>query len=127
MRTRTLPIAAYVVALLLLPASVVAEFMSTGWWATIGTTAIAQGVGSQVDGGASGAAPAAPVAAADVKGSMTVQHVVDAFPVTAAQVFTRFGVAPSLPISTQLKTLVEGDNGVDIPALRTWLAEPAAG
>ncbi|WP_407343299.1 hypothetical protein [Pengzhenrongella phosphoraccumulans] len=132
LRTRTLPVVPYVIALLLLPALVVTGFMSTGWWAMAGTTATAQAAGGQEGGGqegggGDGTAPAAPIAAADIKGSMTVQQVVDAFGVTAAQVFTQFGAEPDLPTSTQLKTLVEGGSGMDIPALRTWLAEPVAG
>ncbi|MGV8964723.1 MAG: hypothetical protein ACOH2F_00465 [Cellulomonas sp.] len=136
LHTRGVPVVPYVLTLLLLPALVVAGAMTTGWWATTGTAAIAQaavgqGGDERGDGqggdGSGGGVPAAPVAPDDVKGSMTVQQVIDAFPITAAQVFVLFGAAPDLPTSTQLKTLVESGSGMDIPALRTWLAGPTTG
>lgn len=131
LRTRNLPVVPYVLVLLLLPTAVVVGAMTAGWWATTGTTASAQAAVGQADrstnSSANGAGPAAPVAAADIKGSMTVQQVIDAFPVTAAQVFAEFGAVPDLPTSTQLKTLVEGGTGLDIPALRTWLAASEPG
>jgi hypothetical protein len=126
LRTRRIPVKMYVAALLLLPALVVVGFMSAGLWATDGktvTSVTAQtGTGSG-EGDGSAVAPAAP---ADVKGSMTLQQVVDAFPpVTAAQILAQFGAPPSTPTSTQLKDLVEGGNGMDIPGVRTWLEKQA--
>jgi hypothetical protein len=123
-RTRRVPVEMYVVALLLLPSLVVAGFMSAGLWATTGTSASAQaGTGSAEGGDA-----ATPPAPADVKGSMTVQQVADAFPpITAAQILAQFNAPPNTPTSTQLKELVEGSNGMDIPAVRTWLEQQRAG
>jgi hypothetical protein len=119
LHTRRVPVAAYIAALLLIPGLVVGGFIGAGWWTTTGRTATAQAGGQQGEGGTGVAAPAA---AADVKGSMTVQQVVDAFaPVTAAQVFAQFGAPLDTSTSTPLKTLVEAGNGTDIPALRTWL------
>ena len=122
LRTRSVPVAAYVAALLVLPSLVVAGSMGAGWWATTGTTVSAVAGGASGDG--EGDVPAQAVAPADVKGSMTVQQVVDAFPaISAAQILAEFGAAPSTSGSTQLKTLVEAGDGMDIPALRTWLTE----
>ncbi|WP_088284271.1 hypothetical protein [Kineosporia sp. A_224] len=127
LRTRPVPVILYVVGLLLLPVLVVGAGVGAGWWATTGATAVRQADGAQ-PGADGGTAPAAPVDPADVKGSMTVQQVVDAFPpVTAAEVLARFGAPAGTPASTPLKTLVEAGDGTDIPAIRTWLAERTTG
>jgi len=121
LRTRRIPVAMYIAALLLLPTLMVAGFISAGLWANAETTATTQ-AGTQA--GESAAAPAAP---ADVKGSMTIQQVVDAFPpITAAQILGKLGAPLNTPPSTQLKTLVESGNSIDIPTLRTWLQEQGA-
>ncbi len=119
LRTRRIPVAMYVAALLLLPTLMVAGFMSAGVWANTETSATTQAGTLSGDGSAGAEAPAAP---ADVKGSMTVQQVVDAFPpITAAQILGKLGAPLNTPTSTQLKTLVENGNSSDIPTLRTWL------
>lgn len=119
LHTHQIPAKMYIAALLLLPALVVVGFMSAGLWATTGTTVTAVAEPGSGDGGGNAVAPAAP---ADVKGSMTVQQVADAFPsITAAQILAQFNAPPNTPASTQLKDLVEASNGMDIPALRTWL------
>ena len=124
LHTRRVPAKMYVAALLLLPALVVAGFMSAGIWATTGTTLTAAEEAGSGEGEGSAVAPAAP---ADVKGSMTLQQVVDAFPsVTAAQLLAQFNAPPNTPTSTQLKDLVEASDGMDIPALRTWLQDHTA-
>ena len=127
LRTRRMPVGMYVAALLLLPALVVVGFMSAGFWATTGTSITAQaGTPSKEDG--TGTGPAAPADPADVKGSMTVQQVVDAFPtITAAEVLAQFSAPLDTPTSTQLKDLVESSDGMDIPAVRVWLAKQTAG
>ena len=125
LHTRRVPVAMYVAALLLLPGLVVVGFMSAGLWATTGTSVTATQAGTP--SGESGANAEAPAAPADVKGSMTVQQVVDAFPpITAAQILAQFGAPLNTPTSTQLKELVESGNGMDIPAVRTWLQEQGA-
>ncbi len=128
LHTRRIPVAMYVAALLLLPTLMVAGFMSAGLWANAEPSATTQ-AGSQAGtpSGESGAGAQAPAAPADVKGSMTVQQVVDAFPpITAAQILGKLGAPLSTPTSTQLKTLVEKGNSIDIPTLRTWLQEQGA-
>ena len=128
LRTRRIPVAIYVAALLLLPTLMVAGFMSAGMWANAETSATTQ-AGPQAgttsgDGSAGAEAPAAP---ADVEGSMTVQQVVDAFPpITAAQILGKLGAPLNTPTSAPLKTLVEKGNSIDIPTLRTWLQEQGA-
>jgi hypothetical protein len=122
LHTRRIPVKMYVAALLLLPALVVVGFMSAGLWATTGktvTSVTAEAGTGTGEGEGSAVARAAP---ADVKGSMTLQQVVDAFPsITTDQLLAQFGAPLSTPASTQLKDLVEASDGMDIPALRTWL------
>jgi len=124
LHTRRVPVVMYVLALLMIPSLVVVGFMSAGLWATTGTSITAQADTPSRDGGTGPAAPADP---ADVKGSMTLQQVVDAFPpMTATLLLAQFGAPVDTPTSTQLKSLVESGNGMDIPALRTWLQEQAS-
>lgn len=126
LHTRRIPVAMYVIALLVIPTLVVVGFMSAGLWATTGTSITAQASTSSEDGGTSPAAPAAPADPADVKGSMTVQQVVEAFPtITAAQILAQFSAPLDTPTSTQLKDLVESSDGMDLPAVRIWLQERA--
>ncbi len=129
LRTRRVPVVMYVLALLMIPSLVVVGFMSAGFWATTGTSITAQADTPSKEGGTgTGTGPAAPADPADVKGSMTVQQVVDAFPtITAAEVLTQFSAPLDTPTSTQLKDLVESSDGMDIPAVRVWLAKQTAG
>jgi hypothetical protein len=106
--------------------------LGAGWWATTGATATGATTTGRADGsgaaGTEGTASPALADPADVKGSTTVQQVVDAFPaVTAAEVLEQFGAPLDTPTSTQLKSLVEAGDGTDIPAIRTWLGERATG
>ena len=128
LHTRRIPVAMYVAALLLLPTLIVGGFMSAGLWANAETTATTQaGAQASTPSGENGESQAAPAAPADVKGSMTVQQLVDAFPpITAAQILAKLGAPLNTPTSAQLKTLVEKGNGIDIPTLRTWLQERGA-
>jgi len=121
LHTRRLPVAMYVIALLVIPSLVVVGFMSAGMWASTGTSASALTGTPSEEGGTGPAAPADP---ADVKGSMTVQQVIDAFPtITAGQILAQFSAPVDTPTSTQLKELVEDSEGMDIPTLRAWLDE----
>lgn len=125
LHTRRVPVVMYVLALLVIPSLVVVGFMSAGLWATTGTSITAQADTPSEDGGTGPAAPADP---ADVKGSMTVQQVVDAFPtISAVQVLAQFSAPLDTPTSTQLKDLVESSDGMDLPAVRIWLQEQASG
>jgi len=132
LHTRRIPVAMYVAALLLLPTLMVAGFMSAGLWANAETTATTQsgtqsGTRAGSPSGEGGAGAEAPAAPADVKGSMTIQQVVDAFPsITAVQILGKLGAPLNTPTSTQLKTLVEKGNSIDIPTLRTWLQDQGA-
>lgn len=128
--TRRLPAVAYAVVLVLLPVLVVGGGMVAGWWATTGRGAITFDGGAVVPRSESGAA-AVPQAPADVKGSMTVRQVADAFtPVTVEEILAAFGAPADTPDTTQMKSLVnedDGDGGMDIPSFRIWLGERLAG
>ena len=116
-----------VAVLLTLPGLVVVGFMDTGGWSTTGVTAGTPSGAPAKEGGLSGPAPAQPVGSADVKGSMPVQQVVDAFPSdSAAQLRDQLGTILDTPPSTQLKTLVDKGNGVDLRSLRAWMGAQAA-
>jgi hypothetical protein len=118
--TRRLPVVVYVLVLLLLPASLVGASMATGWWRTTGTSLVRASDASP----GTEASPAAPADPADVRGSMTIQEIVEAFPaVSAAEILKEFGAPAGTATSTQLKTLVEDGGGVDVPAFRTWLQQ----
>jgi hypothetical protein len=112
-----------------------------GWFATTGRAATSLGAavtGSNPapgTGGGQGAeseervAPTAGAVPEDVKGWMTVQQVLDAFPVTKEALYERFGIPAGTATETTLSSLKEaGDlTGFDIPSLRTWLGEQSAG
>ena len=72
-------------------------------------------------------APTAGADPADVKGWMSVQQVLDAFPVTKEALYAKFGIPASTPTDTTLSGLkeVEGVGEFDVPGLRTWLGEQA--
>lgn len=148
LRTRRVPLVAYVLVLLLVPVAVLGGARMSGWWVTTGhtlpSTALGGGAlgvdapGSPARGGpdpgaASGASDqnggptAAPANPADVKGSMTVQQVLDAFPQTGtAEIYDLFGVPADTPASTQLKTLAKNGNGYEVSDFREWLAKRVA-
>lgn len=124
LHTRHIPVAMYVAALILLPTLIVGGFMRAGLWASAEQSTTAQAARAGMTSGEDGANVEAPTVAADVKGSMTVKQVVDAFPpITAAQILAKLGAPLGTPTSTQLKTLVEKGNSIDVPTLRTWLQE----
>jgi len=127
LRTRRLPVLAYIATILLLPALVVVAGMALGQWQLTGRGHTrAEGSGSASVNGAGpaavdAAAPQAPTAPEDVKGWMTVQDVLTAFPsVTSADLLAELNAPPDTPAPTQLKTIAE-QGGVDLPTLRTWL------
>jgi len=133
LRTRQVSALAYITILLILPVAVILGAKTTGWWVTTGhtvpTTALGAdtigtrptGPGGQGEPG-QGTAGAAVISPHDVKGSMTAQQILDAFPkVTATDLFKQFGAPANTPTSTQLKTLAQNGNGYEVDKLREWL------
>lgn len=131
LRTRRLPIPAYIAVLLVLPLAVLLAGRVSGWWVTTGHTVPATALGAGVPDTTAAGTPRTPdgsvgtgMSAHDVTGSMTLAQLVAAFPtVTAAQVCERFGAPADTPPSTQLKTLAKNGNGFDVSDLRGWLEE----
>ena len=127
LRTRRVPLVAYALLLLALPVAVILGSQATGWWLTDGRSVTTSALGAEALGvaqvGGDEARTAPITGPGDVKGSMTLQQVLDAFPqVTAADVCDQFGVPADTPASTQLKTLAAEGNGYEVADLRAWLA-----
>jgi hypothetical protein len=60
---------------------------------------------------------------AEVKGWMTIQQVLDAYPVDQAALYERFGIPVDTPPSTPLKDLESMAPDFSVTDLRTWIAE----
>lgn len=63
---------------------------------------------------------------AEIKGWMSVQQVLDAYPVDQAALYARFGIPADVPASTPLKELEALAEGFSVTDLRAWVAEQAA-
>lgn len=122
-RTRRVPVLAYALLLLALPVAIIGGARASGWWITSGHTVSAEALGAEAAGVAQQSGADTPITGAhDVKGSMTVAQVVEAFPgLTAADILRQFGAADDTPTSTQLKTLAQQGEGYEVSDLREWL------
>ena len=139
LRSALVPVWAYALVIVAVFAGSILVGRDLGWFATTGrgngSLGVAEssslaGPGRGTGQGAESGERVAPTAGAvpeDVKGWMTVQQVLDAFPVTKAALYQRFGIPADTPTTTTLSTLKEagGISGFDIPTLRTWLGEEA--
>jgi hypothetical protein len=123
-----------VLTLSIVAAREVGWFTTTGRGSTsLGAAAVAGSTaepGTRAGQGEAGdrVAPTAGAVPDEVKGWMTVQQVLDAFPVTKAALYERFGIPAGTATETSVSSLKEtGElSGFDIPALRTWLGEQTA-
>lgn len=130
LRSAPIPIWAYALAIVALFTGSILVARDLGWFATTGRGATSLGA-SETPGSSAGqgseerVAPTAGAVPEDVKGWMTLQQVLDAFPVTKAALYERFGIPAGTATDTTLSSLKEaGDlTGFDIPILRTWLGE----
>ncbi|MEI6620788.1 MAG: hypothetical protein WCP28_02635 [Actinomycetes bacterium] len=59
---------------------------------------------------------------ADIKGWMTLQQVLDGYPVSKDALYQAFSIPADTPASTTLQKLAES-TGADVPAIRTWVAD----
>ena len=162
LRSRRVPLGAYagglalIVGGMLVAASALGWFVTTGRGATLaarpvaaapapaataapsdaatpsaGTTRTPSPTGSGTPKGTGTGEPgqvkAAPTSGAspdDVKGWMSVQQVLDAFPVSQTDLYARFAIPAGTATSTTLSELAESSGGgFDVPALRAWLGE----
>jgi hypothetical protein len=140
LRSAQVSLWAYAVVIVAVFAGSILVGRDLGWFATTGrgTTSLGASVtGSPTESGTGAGqgaesgervAPTAGAAPADVKGWMTVQQVLDAFPVSKAVLYQHFGIPEDTPTATTLSGLKETADlsGFDIPALRVWLAEKVA-
>ena len=71
-------------------------------------------------------APAAGASTSDIKGWMSIQDVLDAYPVTKDVMYAHFAIPADTPTTTTLSELNEGEVAtVDIPSLRSWIDDGA--
>jgi hypothetical protein len=142
LRSAHLPVWAYVVVIVSVLAGSIVVARDLGWFATTGRGSSALGAaevpGSHAEPGTAAgpgsgsqehAAPTTGAVPDDVKGWMTVRQVLDAFPVSRARLYQRFGIPADTPTDTTLSRLKEtgSASGFDVPALRIWLGEQVAG
>ena len=114
---RRVPVLAYVGVLLALIGVLVVGSQTLGWFKTTGQ--MTSSSGEKV-------APAAGAPTTDIKGWMTIQQVLDAYPVAKDTLYAHFGIPADLPTSTTLSELKEGGVGsLDVPTLRSWIDDGA--
>lgn len=115
-RSRPLPVRLYAGGALLLAVALLVGAQQLGWYGTSGRGNAGEGEGGRV------ALTSGQSIGLDVKGWMTVQDVLDAFPVTRDALYAQFSLPASTPTDSRLGELSEASGGTfDIPALRDWL------
>lgn len=135
LRSATVPILAYALAIVTIFAGSILLARDLGWFATTGRGASLSAAEARGSAGGEGTesgehvAPAAGAVPEDVKGWMTIQQVLDAFPVSKSALYERFGIPADTSTETSLSSLKESGalSGFDVPSLRDWLAEQSAG
>jgi hypothetical protein len=115
--SRRIPVAAFVGVVLALIAIMIVGSQSFGWFRTTGQTTSSSG---------ERVAPVAGAATTDIKGWMTIQQVLDAYPVTKEAMYAHFAIPASTATTTTLSELKEGEIGtLDVPGLRAWIDDGA--
>jgi hypothetical protein len=108
---------AYVGVLLVLVGALLAGSQAIGWFRTTGQMSSSSG---------EHVAPAAGADTSEIKGWMTLQQILDAYPVSAGALYAHLGISTATDPSTTLSELKEsGVGAVDVPALRAWIADGA--
>lgn len=114
---RRVPVLVYVGVLLAVVGILVVGSQTLGWFKTTGQ--MTSSTGERV-------APAAGADTYEIKGWMTLQEVLDAYPVTQATLYARFAIPADTPTSTTLSELKEsGTSSLDVPTLRSWIDDGA--
>jgi hypothetical protein len=117
---RPLPVLAFVGTLLAIAVLALVAATSLGWMQTRGGPGTAAGTGEGMT--AEHVAPAEGAATTDIKGWMTLQQVLDAYPVTKADLYAHFGIPAATDPGSTLSALSEsGTSTLDVPALRAWI------
>lgn len=118
LRSVRVPLWAYLGTLVLVVGILVTGAQAAGWFVTSGRTTA--GTSERV-------VPTAGASTDDIKGWMTVQQVLDAYPVTEGALYAQFGVPAGTSTSTTLAELKEIDGvTLDVPALRAWVDAQAS-
>lgn len=113
LRSVRIPLWVYVGSLVAIVGVLVLGAQAAGWFVTSGRTAA---------GSSERVVPAVGSSTADIKGWMSVQQLLDAYPVTMEALSAEFAVPPGTPTSTTLSELKEIEGvSLDIPALRVWI------
>ena len=113
LRSVRIPLWVYVGSLVAIVGVLVLGAQAAGWFVTSGRTAA---------GSSERVVPAVGSSTADIKGWMSVQQLLDAYPVTVEALYAEFAVPPDTPTSTTLSELKEIEGvSLDIPALRAWI------
>ncbi len=113
---RRVPLLAYVGGTLLVITASIMGAQALGWYES----------GAKVNAAGERIAPAAGASTADIKGWMSIQQVLDAYPVTKDALYARFDIPADIPTATGLGELKEGGIGsMEIPELRAWIDEVA--
>ena len=114
---RKVPVLAYVAILLAVIGVLVVGSQTVGWFKTTGQ--MTSSTGEKV-------APAAGAATSDIKGWMSIQQVMDAYPVTKDALYAHFGIPTDIPTTATLSELKEAGTGtLDVPTLRSWIDDGA--
>jgi len=115
--SRRVPVFAYALVLLAVIGVLVMGTQTLGWFKTTGQ--MGSSSGERV-------VPAAGAATSDIKGWMTLQQVLDAYPVTQAELYEHFEIPPDTPTDATLSEVKEsGTSAMDIPTLRAWIDDGA--
>ncbi len=119
---RRLPLLAYAGGLIVVVALLVVGSQALGWFGTTGQTTQA-GQGAEAG---ERLAPESGASTAEIKGWMSLQQVIDAYPVTRAALFTHFAIPAGTSLATTLSELKEsGISTLDVPTLRSWVDDGA--
>lgn len=111
--SRRIPAVVYVGVLVVLAAVLIVGSQAMGWFKTSGRALTSTG---------ERAVPSAGASTTDIKGWMTIQQVLDAYPVTKGALYARFAIPADTPTATSLSELKESEVGtLDVPTLRAWI------
>lgn len=113
---RRVPLLAYVAGTLVVIAASIIGAQALGWYES----------GAKVNAAGERIAPTTGASTSDIKGWMSIQQVLDAYPVTKDELYSRFDIPAETPTSIGLGELSEtGTSSMEIPELRAWIDEAA--
>lgn len=115
--SRRMPALAFAGIVLAMIAVVVVGTQAQVWFGTTGQ--MTSSSGERV-------VPAVGADTSQIKGWMSLQQVLDAYPVTQASLYAHFAIPAETATETTLSELKEsGASSIDVPALRAWIDDGA--